>query len=91
LFRKFVDTPGTVEITAKGVIVRLKKRAHNPLLKEAGLMRPTRAVPRVPLATEQKVTLTQIIHRGERKERREGWTNQGSLSSGRAHGPEHNV
>jgi hypothetical protein len=45
LFRKIVDTPGTIEITAKGIIVRLNKRAHNPLLKEAGLMRPTRAVP----------------------------------------------
>jgi transposase len=45
LFRKFVDTPGTIEITAKGVIVRLSKRAHNPLLKEARLMEPTRAVP----------------------------------------------
>jgi transposase len=45
LFRKFVDTPGTIEITAKEVIVRLSKRAHNPLLKEAGLTQPTRAVP----------------------------------------------
>ena len=27
------------------VIVRLSKRAHNPLLKEAGLTQPTRAVP----------------------------------------------
>jgi hypothetical protein len=45
LFRKFVDTPGTIEITAQGVIVRLNKRAHNPLLKEAGLTQPTRAVP----------------------------------------------
>jgi transposase len=45
LFRKFVDTPGTIEIMAKGVIVRLNKRAHNPVLKEAGLTRPTRAVP----------------------------------------------
>src|SRR5512142_3206529 len=45
LFRKFVDTPGMIEITAKGVIVRLSKRAHNPLLKEAGLTQPTRAVP----------------------------------------------
>ena len=43
LFRKFVDTPGVIEITA---VVRLNKRAHNPLLKEAGLMRPTqKAVP----------------------------------------------
>jgi len=45
LFRKFVDTPGAIEITAEGVIVRLNKRAHNPLLKEAGLMRSTQAVP----------------------------------------------
>jgi transposase len=45
LFRKFIDTPGIIEITASGVIVRLNKRAHNPLLKEAGLMRPTQAVP----------------------------------------------
>jgi transposase len=45
LFRKFVDTSGIVEITAKGIIVRLNKRAHNPLLKEAGLTQPTRAVP----------------------------------------------
>ena len=43
LFRKFVDTPGVIEITAEGIIVRLSKRAHNPLLKEAGLTQPTRA------------------------------------------------
>jgi hypothetical protein len=45
LFRKFVDTPGNVEITQKEVIVRLGKQAHNPLLKEAGLTQPTRTVP----------------------------------------------
>jgi transposase len=45
LFRKFVDTPGVIEITAEGVVVRLSKRAHNPLLKEAGLTKPTRPVP----------------------------------------------
>jgi len=45
LFRKFVDTPGFVEITATEVIVRMGKRAHNPLLKEAGLTKPTRPVP----------------------------------------------
>jgi transposase len=45
LFRKFVDTPGNVEITQKEVIVRLGKQAHNPLLKEAGLTEPTRTVP----------------------------------------------
>jgi transposase len=45
LFRKFVDTQGFVEITGKDITVRLNKRAHNPLLKEAGLTKPTRAVP----------------------------------------------
>ncbi len=45
LFRKFVDTPGTIEITSRAVIVRLSKRAHNPLLKEGGLTEPTRSVP----------------------------------------------
>jgi hypothetical protein len=45
LFRKFVDTPGFVEVTAREIIVRLGKRAHNPLLKEAGLTKPTLPVP----------------------------------------------
>jgi transposase len=45
LFRKFVDTPGAIEITTNEVIIRLRKRAHNPLLKEAGLTEPTQPVP----------------------------------------------
>jgi transposase len=45
LFRKFVDTSGDIEITEKGIIVRLSKRAHNPLLKEAGLTELTQPVP----------------------------------------------
>jgi transposase len=45
LFRKFVDTPGVIEITSKEIIVHLSKRAHNPLLKEAGLTKPTGPVP----------------------------------------------
>src|SRR5437016_5102333 len=45
LFRKFVDTPGMVETAANQVIVHLSKRAHNPLLKEAGLTKLTRPVP----------------------------------------------
>ena len=45
LFRKFIDTQGFIEITGKEVVVRLSKRAHNPLLKEAGLTEPTRPVP----------------------------------------------
>jgi transposase len=45
VFRKFVDTPGSVAITAEEIVVRLSKRAHNPLLKEAGLTQRTSAVP----------------------------------------------
>jgi len=45
LFGKFVATPGDIVVTANGIIVRLRKRAHNPLLKEAGLTEPTRPVP----------------------------------------------
>ena len=45
LFRKFIDTSGLIEITASEVIVYLSKRAHNPLLKEAGLTQPTGPVP----------------------------------------------
>lgn len=45
LFRKFVDTTGSVQIDDEKVTVRLAKRAHNPLLKEAGLMGLTAPVP----------------------------------------------
>jgi hypothetical protein len=45
LFRQFVDTPGDIEIRTGGVIVRLGKRAHNPLLREAGLTKPTPPIP----------------------------------------------
>jgi transposase len=45
LFRKFIDTSGDIEIREKGIVVRLSNRAHNPLLKEAGLTEPTRPVP----------------------------------------------
>jgi transposase len=45
LFRKFVDTMGVVQIDEDKVKVRLDKRAHNPLLKEAGLLGLTPPVP----------------------------------------------
>ena len=45
LFRKFIDTTGQVEIEDDKVRVRLTKRAHNPLLKEAGLTTLTPPVP----------------------------------------------
>ena len=45
LFRKFVNTSGIIETRANEVIVHISKRAHNPLLKEAALTKPTRPVP----------------------------------------------
>jgi hypothetical protein len=45
VFRKFVDTPGSIEVTEQEVVVRLVKRSHHPLLREAGLTAPTPAVP----------------------------------------------
>ena len=45
LYRKFIDTTGSIEITDEQVRVRLSKRAHNPLIKEAGLAGLTAPVP----------------------------------------------
>jgi hypothetical protein len=45
LFRKFIDSQGGVEIDEDKVRVRLPKRAHNPILKEAGLVGRTPPVP----------------------------------------------
>lgn len=45
LYRKFIDTTGNIEIADKQVRVRLVKRAHNPLIKEAGLTGLTAPVP----------------------------------------------
>jgi hypothetical protein len=45
LYRKVIDTSGSIEIEAEQVRVRLVKRAHNPLLKEAGLTGLTGPVP----------------------------------------------
>jgi len=45
VFRKFVDTTGTVEIGEEQIRVRLAKRAHNPVLKAAGLAGLTSPVP----------------------------------------------
>lgn len=45
VFRKFVDTPGSIEVSAQEVVVRLVKRSHHPLLREAGLTAPTPGVP----------------------------------------------
>jgi hypothetical protein len=45
LYRKVIDTTGSIEIEAEQVRVRLVKRAHNPLIKEAGLSGLTPPVP----------------------------------------------
>jgi hypothetical protein len=45
LYRKFIDTTGSIEIEDERVRVRLSKRAHNPLIKEAGLTGLTGPVP----------------------------------------------
>ena len=45
LYRKALDTTGSIEVEAEQVRVRLVKRAHNPLLKEAGLTGLTPPVP----------------------------------------------
>ena len=38
LFRHFIDTPGDITVDDDGVTVSLPKRAHNPLLSNAGLL-----------------------------------------------------
>jgi len=45
LYRKFVNTPGRVEIDEGELCVQFEKRSHNPILKEAGLERPTGPIP----------------------------------------------
>jgi hypothetical protein len=45
VFRKFIDTTGTVTVEEEQVRVCFNKRAHNPLVKEAGLQRRTLPVP----------------------------------------------
>jgi hypothetical protein len=45
LYRKFVETGGLVEVQADRILVRLDKRSHNPILREATLDRPSLAIP----------------------------------------------
>jgi hypothetical protein len=45
IFRRFLDTSAKVEITPAGVHVRLARRAHNPLLRESGLLATPMPVP----------------------------------------------
>jgi hypothetical protein len=45
LFRDFIDATARIMIDEKEIVVRFQKRAHNPLLKAAGL---AEANPRIP-------------------------------------------
>jgi hypothetical protein len=45
LYRKFVETGGTIEIRSDQIVVHFEKRCHNPLLREAALDRPATNVP----------------------------------------------
>ena len=45
LYRKFVETSGEVEIAADRILVHFDKRAHNPILREAGLDRKCPSIP----------------------------------------------
>lgn len=45
LFRRFLDSSGRIEITDDGVTVHLAKRAHHPLLVDAGVLDEVTAVP----------------------------------------------
>src|SRR5262249_22748527 len=37
LYRRFVETSGSVEVERDRVVVRFDRRSHNPVLREAGL------------------------------------------------------
>jgi hypothetical protein len=47
LFRRFLDTTARVTISDADVTVRLPRRAHNPILLDAGLIGPAVAIPLV--------------------------------------------
>ena len=37
LYRRFVETGGTVEIRSDGILISFDRRSHNPVLREAAL------------------------------------------------------
>jgi hypothetical protein len=45
LYRKFVETGGTIEVQSRHLVVRFDKRCHNPILREAGLDRDGPPIP----------------------------------------------
>jgi hypothetical protein len=47
IFRRFLDTTARIRISDADVTVRLPRRAHNPILLDAGLIGPAVAIPRL--------------------------------------------
>lgn len=45
VFRRFLDTTARVTISERDVVVQLPRRAHNPLLLDAGLIGPATPIP----------------------------------------------
>ncbi len=45
LYRKFVETSGSIEIEQDRIVVRFDKRSHNPILREAALDQPNQKIP----------------------------------------------
>jgi hypothetical protein len=45
LFRRFLDTTARVTVSDTEITVRLPRRAHNPILLDAGLIGPAVAIP----------------------------------------------
>jgi hypothetical protein len=45
LYRRFVETSGTIEVEEDRLVVRLDRRSHNPILREAWEDRSSSAVP----------------------------------------------
>lgn len=45
LFRRFIETSGTVEIQARRLVVYFDRRAHNPILREADLDHDSPPIP----------------------------------------------
>jgi hypothetical protein len=55
LYRRFVETAGLVEVEADRVVVRLDRRSHNPILREAAL---DRDAPGIPWLQGRKINFT---------------------------------
>jgi hypothetical protein len=45
LYRRFVETAGVVEVTQDRIVVRLDRRSHNPILREAALDQGNESIP----------------------------------------------